>query len=557
MLLLGARRLFHKKDKSNKNNIFGVLWGRKGDIMVTKKGLFVAVLATCCLTATLFLMIPTSSQSSTRPYNPWGDLNDDGTIDIYDAIILSGIFGTSGIPITKASIQYDSGWVNVTDKCGQSFNITHNLNITDWNDPSIMVDITGKKTPDGQLLRFLGLTGQQGWNQTYGGTNYDVARASVQTGDGGYALAGWTESFGAGSYDFYLVKTDSIGNMQWNKTYGGTGDDGAFALVQTGDGGYALAGYTWSFGAGSSDAWLVKTDSIGNMQWNKTYGGTDYDEAFALVQTGDGGYALAGDTYSFGAGGDDAWLVKTDSIGNMQWNKTYGGTGDDRAFALVQTGDGGYALAGDTTSFGAGSYDAWLVKTDSIGNMQWNKTYGGTSWDEAFALVQTGDGGYALTGETESFGVGSADFYLVKTDSIGNMQWNKTYGGTDYDEALALVQTGDGGYALTGYTESFGVGSADFYLVKTDSIGNMQWNKTYGGTGDDVAFALVQTGDGGYALAGYTTSFGAGGANFWLVKTDAQSGLAWVGSSANSITLYRGDPDPNWNFVRVQIWKQK
>ena len=149
------------------------------------------------------------------------------------------------------------------------------------------------------------------------------------------------------------------------------------------------------------------------MQWNKTYGGTSYDWAYALVQTSDGGYALAGRTASFGAGGDDFWLVKTDSAGNMQWNKTYGGTNDDMAFALVQTSDGGYALAGYTTSFGAGGLDFWLVKTDSAGNMQWNKTYGGTNNDMAFALVQTSDGGYALAGYTASLASG-LDFWLVK-----------------------------------------------------------------------------------------------------------------------------------------------
>jgi predicted secreted protein len=172
-------------------------------------------------------------------------------------------------------------------------------------------------------------------------------------------------------------------------------------------------------------------------------------------------------------------------------------------------------------------------------------------------LIQTSDGGYALAGSTQSFGAGSWDFWLVKTDAAGNAQWNRTYGGTSDDEAYALVQTVDGGYALAGYTGSIGAGYYDFWLVKTDASGNEQWNKTYGGTGDDDASALVQTGDGGYALAGRTESFGAGNYDFWLVKTDVESGLAWVDSSANTVTLYRGATDSYWNFVRVRLWKPR
>ncbi len=257
----------------------------------------------------------------------------------------------------------------------------------------------------------------------------------------------------------------------WSKTYGGTNWDKAQALVQTADSGYALAGYTGSYGAGLYDFWLVKTDTSGNVQWNKTYGGTLQDEAQALVQTADSGYALAGYTYTYGAGSEDFWLVKTDLGGDMQWNQTYGGTGEDFAQALVQTDDGGYALAGLTDSYGVG-FDFWLVKTDSSGNAQWNKTYGGTNADGAWALVKTTDGGYALAGFTNAasiYGIGG-DFWLVKTDAAGNAQWNKTYGGTLQDEAYALVQTSDGGYALAGLTGAGGP-DTDFWLVKTDANG--------------------------------------------------------------------------------------
>ena len=296
-------------------------------------------------------------------------------------------------------------------------------------------------------------------------------------------------------------------STEWSRTYGGTNEDRAFASVQTADGGYALAGFTESFGTGSADAWLVKIDASGNMMWSKTYGGTGYDVALSLVQTGDGGYALAGHTDSFGAGNYDFWLVKTDSSGNMMWSKTYGGTGWEDAYALVQTVDGGYALAGITGSSGSGNYDAWLVKTDSAGNMQWNKTYGGTGEDGAYSLVQAGDCGYGLAGYTYSFGAGSADFWLVKTDSAGNMQWNKTCGGTGWELAGSVVQTVDGGYALAGFTNSYGAGNLDFWSVKTAPVYSVtfselglaqgtQWSVTFNGetldsTSNMITFSAV------------------------------------------------------------------
>ena len=342
----------------------------------------------------------------------------------------------------------------------------------------------------------------------------------VQTGDGGYAFAGSTTSFGAGSADVWLVKTDGSGNMQWNKTYGGSGDDGASSVVQTGDGGYALAGGTNSFGAGGNDCWLIKVDSAGSMQWNKTYGGTGIDGSSSMIQTADGGYALAGDTTSFGAGGYDFWLVKTDANGNALWNKTYGGTQDDSACSVVQTNDGGYALAGKMIPFGPGPDDFWLVKTDSAGNQQWNKTYGGTQDEVAFCMIQMADGGYAIAGETTTQ-TSLYDGLLLRTDASGNQLWNRTYGGTGQEQIEHLVQTRDGGLALAGGgTWLGGDRSYDVWLFKTDANGNQLWNRSYGGEYFDEAYDVIQTSDGGYALACQSLSFGAGISNFWLIKTD-------------------------------------
>jgi hypothetical protein len=526
------------------------------DRLLTKQKYWTAVVL-----ASLFiggsLVLTQTYSAGVGAYNPWADMNDDGKVNILDCIQLANTFGTSGTPLTKSSVEFDSGWLNITHRQGQNITITHDLNISDWNDEKIILDITGKTTLDGELHRKLGPTPQQGWDKSYGGASEDCAYALVQASDGRYTLAGYTRSYGAGNGDFWWVRTYANGSKLWSRTYGGTAGDEAHAIVHTVDGGYALAGYTYSYGAGSADFWLVKTDSNGNAQWNRTYGGASDDYAYALVQTSDGGYAIAGSTKSFGAGDWDFWLVKTDVNGNIQWSRTYGGTRDDGwwGVTLVQTVDGGYALAGYTYSYGAGFSDFWLVKTDSNGNMQWNRTYGGTSNEQAYALVQTVDGSYALAGYTYSYGGGGgwADFWLVKTDSNGNMQWNMTYGGTLEDKAHALVQTLDGGYALAGDTRD------DSWLVKTDSAGNMQWNKTYGGTDWEETYALVQALDGGYTLAGGTDDW-TGNWDFWLVTTGkdcGDSGLTCVGLTADTITLFKGTTDLNWNYVRVRILKQK
>ena len=284
---------------------------------------------------------------------------------------------------------------------------------------------------------------------------------------------------------------------------------------------------------------LLTNNVFASEMWQHTYGGINDDRAYSVIRTDDEGYALAGFTMSYGAGLQDFYLVKTDKNGNMIWNQTFGGAGADTAKSIIQTGDGGYALVGDTTSFGNLSsvflsYDFWLVKTDEDGTMLWNQTYGyrlsfenGTEYSGSMAnsVIQTNDGGYALSGRTYGIGAGLADFYLVKTDEVGNLLWNQTYGGTENDNPLSMIQTNDGGFALAGYTESFGAGSSDFWLVKTDSLGNMEWNKTYGGSGSDEAISFLQTNDGGYILVGSSTSVENG--SIWLVKTDENGNIEW------------------------------
>jgi len=363
------------------------------------------------------------------------------------------------------------------------------------------------------------------WSQTFGNVEPAMPYSLVETSDGGYAIAGGQHALGV-SYDYWLVKTDENGSMQWSQSYGGNSIEQAYTLVETVDGGYALCGYTESFGMGSRDFWLVKADANGNMLWNRTYGGPEWDSAYSLVETPDEGYILAGWTKSFGAGEYDCWLIKIDVNGNMEWNQTYGGAGNDVAWSLVKLSEGGYAIAGTNESFGTKGFDCWLIKTDYSGNMQWNQTYGGTGIDYAYSLVETFDGGYALAGMTESFGAGKADVWLIKTDVHGNMQWNQTFGRVEPDEANSLIQTFDGGYALAGYTtsgdetlEPFHV--EDFWLMKTDESGKLEWNQTYGDAWDERAQSLIETSDRGYALAGYSLSGPPGGdMKFLVIKTN-------------------------------------
>jgi hypothetical protein len=205
--------------------------------------------------------------------------------------------------------------------------------------------------------------------KTIGGSNWDIARSIIQSSDGGYVVAGFTQSFGAGGADFYVVKLDSSGNIVWTKTIGGSNWDVAYSIIQSSDGGYIVAGLTYSFGAGDSDIYLVKLDSSGNTVWTKTIGGSNWDVAYSIIQSSDGGYAVAGETYSFGAGGRDIYLVKIDSSGNVQWTKTIGGSYEDAAISIIQSSDGGYAVAGGTQSFGAGYWDIYVVKMDANGNV--------------------------------------------------------------------------------------------------------------------------------------------------------------------------------------------
>jgi hypothetical protein len=359
-----------------------------------------------------------------------------------------------------------------------------------------------------------------------GGPYIEASVSLIQTSDGGYAITGLTKSFSAGGHDVYVVKLDANGNLQWTKTIGGPESEEGNSLIQTSDGGYAITGFTKSFGTGELDVYLVKLDANGNLQWTKTIGGPKIEVGISLIQTSDGGYAIAGITTSFGAGGADVYVVKLDANGNLQWTKTIGGKKADVGTSIIQTSDGGYAIAGYTQSFGAGEADVYVVKLDANGNLQWTKTIGGEGSEGGSSLIQTSDGGYAIAGSTGSFGAGETDVYVVKLDASGHLQWTKTIGGKGWETGTSLIQTSDDGYAIAGSTSSdelaaySGPAEADVYVVKLNAHGNLQWAKTIGGPEHDRGISLIQISDGGYAIAGSTQSFGAGEWDIYVVKLD-------------------------------------
>lgn len=308
--------------------------------------------------------------------------------------------------------------------------------------------------------------GEKTWSKKYGGINYSSGNSVKQTTDGGYIITGSMET-DLRSYDALLIKTDSNGNETWVKTFGGVDGDGGDFVQQTKDGGYILTGNTYSYGEGNSDILLIKTDSNGNQTWLKTFGGSNLDFGFSVQQTVDSCFIIVGQTMSFGAGRADLWLIKTNSNGIKIWDKTFGGTESDYGYSVQQTQDGGYIITGTSLC------DVFLIKTDGEGKEIWSEIYGGAGSEIGNSVQQTTDGGYIIAGQTNSYGAGETDVYIIKTDSFGTIIWEKTFGGTEFDYANSVQQTRDGGYILTGITLSYGAGSTDVYLIKTDENGSV------------------------------------------------------------------------------------
>lgn len=433
------------------------------------------------------------------------------------------------------------------------------------------------------------------WKNVFGGTFQDDAYSVQQTTDGGFIIAGYTNSNNGdvtgnnGGTDFWVVKLNSIGAIQWQKALGGTLGDAAFAIEQTFDGGYIVAGQSSSNDGDVSghhgstftyDYWVVKLDSFGTIQWQKSLGGTGYDAVTSIQQTDDSGYIVAGQSSSnnddvTGHHGAtyDYWIVKLNSIGTIVWQKSLGGADVDVAYSIQQTTDNGYIVAGNSYSIDGdvssniGSSDCWIVKLDFTGSIQWEKSYGGTQPDFAYSVKQTFDGGYIFGGQSYSIdgdvtsNQGQGDYWVVKLDSTGIIQWQKSYGGTGDEFVYSLQQTSDGGYILGGSSDSIngdilGTYIRDYWLVKIDTMGTIEWQKSLGGTNGDWANCIQQTSDNGYIVAGFTYSNDGdiignnGNSDFWIVKLNALFTENVEKMKENNFKIY---PNPFSNSATIEI----
>ena len=361
--------------------------------------------------------------------------------------------------------------------------------------------------------------------KTFGGSGEDWAYSLITTKDDGYVLSGITESQGAREEDIWIIKLDSKGNKLWEKSHYSTKSDLALGITETTDGGYMVAGMTEAYGSGKNDIWIIKLDSKGNRKWSKTYGGKKDDWAVSVKPTIDGNYIIAGTTESYGLGNSDFWIIKINNKGKKLWKKTFGGRNSDIAYSIILSEHGGYVVIGSTESFGSGGKDFWIIKLNENGDIQWEKTFGGSDDDVPLSIAATTYGGYIVAGYTRSYAFGSKDFWIIKLNGSGEQQWEKTFGGKEDDVAYSVISKIDGSFIVVGSTYSYGAGKGDFWIIKLDENGEKVWEKTYGGKENDVATSIVATGEGGYAVAGWTDSFSAGKGDFWIIKLDKDGSI--------------------------------
>jgi opacity protein-like surface antigen len=362
---------------------------------------------------------------------------------------------------------------------------------------------------------------QEEWNKTYGGVAAEEGWMVQHTKDGGFILIGYTASFGSGSLDIWLIKTDAEGNQQWSKTFGGSGGDFSRAVQQTSDGGYIIGATTQSFGSGGDDIWVIKTDASGNIVWQKTFGGRNQDHCNAILQLPSGDYVLIGD-WDLG-GTSDLCVMKLDSAGNQLWMKVYSNEHFGFGHSIQMTSDGGFILLGGIDLYG--DSDMWLMKTDANGTMIWEKTFGERTPEIGTTVIQTLDDSFLLGGW-----ILPADFnksiLLIKTDSEGNSVWEKKinagHAKEQYTNTLGVDETTDGGYIVAG--EKIESNDKDAWLLKTDVNGNMLWDMTIGGVSDEYSCGVEQIDDEHVIVVGSTKSYDVGGYDMWLIKVSQGNG---------------------------------
>jgi Zn-dependent protease len=356
------------------------------------------------------------------------------------------------------------------------------------------------------------------WDHAYGGPSSDVGYSVAPAPDGGFLVIGATRSYGNGSYDAFLLRTGRDGTELWNRTYGGPGGEWCYGIIRTSEGNYLLAGATNSYGSGGFDVWLVMVDEDGRHLWSKTYGGSNADAGFAAIEAREGGFAIAG-YRGISAGDSDVYLIRTDAQGNVLWERTYPRGITDWGKAIVQTTDGGFAIAGWTKESSDSKAQAFLLKTDASGTMQWMKTFGGSSGDSyGYGLSETVDRGIALGGYTAAKGNGGTDLYVVKVDEAGNFQWEKTYGGSK-DEYGSAIFPRDDGLLIGGHTSSYDPALWQPLLVKADDDGDLAWQRVYKKNNTSVKGGFTApSDDGGYVFVGHTNEYGSNADDVFVLK---------------------------------------
>ncbi|MPM01272.1 hypothetical protein SDC9_47511 [bioreactor metagenome] len=405
------------------------------------------------------------------------------------------------------------------------------------------------------LCEFFLIAQQTTFIRTYGDVCPDFGMSVCNNNSGGYILCGQSENYTSGAISMVAISIDSAGNQEWLQAYGGSSYDFGQSIDKTDDGGYILCGFTSSYGAGDKDIYLVRTDSAGNQLWQKTFGGSGTEYGYCVKKTADKGFIICGSTTSFGSGGTDAMLIKTDSAGNSEWTKYFGGTANDGVYSLAITTDGGYVLAGYTYNFGAVSGDAWVFKTDSAGNHIWDNTFGSTGSERAMSIIQTADENFIFCGYSDSYGSGSMDYYLVRLNSSGMLLQDTVFGGLSDDKAFGIAACSDHGFILTGQTESIGNGGTDLYVIKTDSAFNIEWDNNYGGYDDDQGFYIMPTADGGYITIGNTWSyctFGFFYSDIFVVKLDSTGFADGISDFSRQNSEVKIFPNPATDYISVE-----
>jgi hypothetical protein len=349
---------------------------------------------------------------------------------------------------------------------------------------------------------------------TLGGENDEVIFAVEETTDDGYIYGGYIQYSGAGDRDLLLVKTDENGLIEWQKTIGGSLIDDAQSILVLADG-YIICGYTQSSGNGEYDVWVFKISLSGDMIWQKTYGGRKSEFGKSMQKTADGGYILVGYAGSFGEGAHDIWALKFNKDGDIEWQKTYGESGVENSYSIIVTSDGGYVVSGRKHNISDNSTIYLIFKISSSGGLEWKKLYGNGGSMLTYSMSKADNDGFVVAGHADSLGTGGSDIILLKFDALGNIEWQKSYSGAGDDFAYSVIKTSSDGYFLTGYSNSTEDGSYDMIALMLDSSGNIAWQKAYGGSWDDVSksYRSIETKKGDFVILGNTKSFNNNGSS--------------------------------------------